>query len=599
VIGKITRGTSAARLLRYLYGPGKANEHTDPHLVAGFGDPAELEPERGPSAAHDLRRLAALLNQPLAALNGANYAKPVWHCSVRAAPQDRMLSDAEWARIAARIMHRTGLAPDGDDLAVRWVAVRHAPDHIHLVATLARQDRIRPKLWNDFYRVREACQEAERWYSLRATAPADRTAAKRPTRAESEQAARRGWSEPPRVQLRREVCTAAAGARTEQEFFARLAEAGVQVRYRHSKTDPSQITGYAVSLPHHTGADGQPIWYSGGKLAADLTLPKLRSRWRNSDGPLTGAASLSDPALRAVLRTTVQEVAGQAADEPGFFARLRAAGLLVRLRHSDLNPGQVTGYSVALPNCTTPDGTPRWVSGGRLSDALTVPRLRRIWSRPDRPGEHHGSPRFTHQERSGIYEHAARCAAEAAEHLRHCTADAPNEGADAVWAAADTLHAAAKALRNPLLHCVADSYDRAARAPQGRPPERTHAGDSLRTTARLLAMSSRASGDITTQVLALIANLVVLVEAVAELRAAQAHFVQADAAREAAGQLHATLADAGQRPSAHAWAPRNPAQADFPHPLADVLKAAPSASSTPHSRPRPPRPPTHARPPTR
>jgi hypothetical protein len=107
------------------------------------------------------------------------------------------------------------------------------------------------------------------------------------------------------VQLRREVCTAAAGARTEQEFFARLAEAGVQVRYRHSKTDPSQITGYAVGLPQHTSADGQPIWYSGGKLAADLTLPKLRSRWCNPHDPLTGAASLSDHALRGVLRTTV------------------------------------------------------------------------------------------------------------------------------------------------------------------------------------------------------------------------------------------------------------------------------------------------------
>ena len=31
---------------------------------------------------------------------------------------------------------------------MRWVAVRHASDHIHLVATLVRQDRIRPKVWN-------------------------------------------------------------------------------------------------------------------------------------------------------------------------------------------------------------------------------------------------------------------------------------------------------------------------------------------------------------------------------------------------------------------------------------------------------------------
>ena len=87
---------------------------------------------------------------------GTTTAKPVWHCSIRAAPEDRLLSDAEWAQVAAAVMDRTGLAPAGDDRAVRWVAVRHAPDHIHLVATLARQDRIRPKVWNDFFRVRRS-----------------------------------------------------------------------------------------------------------------------------------------------------------------------------------------------------------------------------------------------------------------------------------------------------------------------------------------------------------------------------------------------------------------------------------------------------------
>jgi hypothetical protein len=38
--------------------------------------------------------------------------------------------------VAAEIMHRTGLAPCGDDAAVRWVAVRHAADHVHIVATI-------------------------------------------------------------------------------------------------------------------------------------------------------------------------------------------------------------------------------------------------------------------------------------------------------------------------------------------------------------------------------------------------------------------------------------------------------------------------------
>jgi hypothetical protein len=93
VIGKVIRGSDARRLLYYLYGPGKANEHTDPHLVAGFADPAGLEPARRPGRSRDFRPLAGLLAQPLAAVNGSNYRQPVWHCAVRAAPEDRVLSD--------------------------------------------------------------------------------------------------------------------------------------------------------------------------------------------------------------------------------------------------------------------------------------------------------------------------------------------------------------------------------------------------------------------------------------------------------------------------------------------------------------------------
>ena len=67
MIGKVIRGTDARRLLYYLYGPGKANEHTDPHLVAGFADPAELEPAHRPGRSRDFRPLAGLLAQPMAA----------------------------------------------------------------------------------------------------------------------------------------------------------------------------------------------------------------------------------------------------------------------------------------------------------------------------------------------------------------------------------------------------------------------------------------------------------------------------------------------------------------------------------------------------
>ncbi len=116
MIGKVLRGRNAGRLLYYLYGPGKANEHTDTHLVAGFSDPQELEPERRRDGSRDFRRLSGLLAQPIAALAGPGYEKPVWHCAVRAAPGDRMLSDAEWAQAAVGIMDRAGLAPADDDL---------------------------------------------------------------------------------------------------------------------------------------------------------------------------------------------------------------------------------------------------------------------------------------------------------------------------------------------------------------------------------------------------------------------------------------------------------------------------------------------------
>jgi hypothetical protein len=139
-----------------------------------------------------------------------------------------MLSDDEWAQIAGDILHRTALSPYGqEDDAVRWVAVRHGADHIHIVAMLARQDGGKPQLSNERYRVRKACRAAEERYGLRGTAPGDRTAARRPTRAEHEKTRRNGRPEAPQVTLRRAVSTAAAGSSSEAEFFARLDDAGV------------------------------------------------------------------------------------------------------------------------------------------------------------------------------------------------------------------------------------------------------------------------------------------------------------------------------------------------------------------------------------
>jgi hypothetical protein len=435
------------------------------------------------------------------------------------------LSDTGWAGVATEIMHRTGLAPQGDEAGVRWVAVRHADDHIHIVATLARQDGTRPRFWNDFYRVREACRAAEEQLGLCATPPADRTAARRPSRAETEQAARRGWDEPPRVSLRRHVCGAAAGARREREFFDQLASAGVLIRKRYSTQHPGQVTGYAVGLPHHRGRDGEVIWYGGGKLAADLTLPKLRGRW--------------EPRPRSTERS--------AGNRPGV--------------------GMGTGHLAA--------------------DDLTA------------------------GERELIYGHAARQAAHAAEHIRHCAQRDPARAADAAWAAADALHTAARITNNRALRCAADAYDRAARAPFGRLPPCTSAGNRLRTAARALALMGQPDGDAYLAALALIGKLVTLTLAVAELRQAEQQAMRAEAARTAAGHLRAAAADlqsraprsgpADVRRRPRRWSPADVArhEAAAPPLLGRAEPACPTPADTgpaaPGSR-RTVRPPTRAGP---
>jgi hypothetical protein len=290
VIAKISdpRGVRVAGLIYYLFGPGRREEHVDPHLIAGWRHPAELDPPLRPDGRRDFRRLTGLLQQPHAALGARGFERPVWHCAVRAAPEDRLLSDEEWAQIAGDVMHRTGLAPYGqEDEAVRWIAVRHGNDHIHVVAMLARQDGGRPRLSNERYRVREACRVAEEHYGLRRTAPGDRTAARRASRAEQEKAQRHGWREAPRVTLKRAVSTAAAGASGEQEFFGRLAEAGLLVRKRFSTRNPREVTGYAVALPGDVTGEGLPVWFGGGKLAADLTMPRLRRHWMSVEERIT------------------------------------------------------------------------------------------------------------------------------------------------------------------------------------------------------------------------------------------------------------------------------------------------------------------------
>ena len=309
MIGKVCRrGTDTRRLLGYLFTEGLAGErgldspHVDARVIAGFQPPDGLEPQRRPDGRADVSRLAALLDAPVRAGGVGKEAKATYHLAISAAPGDRRLSDDEWADVAAEHLERIGLAPrpgSGTEEGVRWVAVRHAPDHIHVVATLVSQQgrRIWPR--NDFYRAREASLAVEARYGLTATSPADRTGDRETTRAEQrrhvdETHRRTARGLPPRpapdrVVLRSKVRAALAGAGSFAELSERLHRDGVLVKPRMSVQDPDEITGYAVALrPSGAGAGAEPLWFGGGKLAPDLTFPQLQARWSGEPAPTPG-----------------------------------------------------------------------------------------------------------------------------------------------------------------------------------------------------------------------------------------------------------------------------------------------------------------------
>ncbi len=296
MIAKVSRGWRVGGLIRYLMGPGRANEHTDQHVVASWdGDPARHQPPLRANGEFDVAELAAQVaeaavdagiaqTEPTVAAGERVPRGPVWHCSLRNHAEDRVLTDEEWARVVAEVMDRTGIARHGDSGACRWVAIRHAPDHVHIAAVLVRQDsgvRVHPS--NDYLRVREVCREVESELGLTATAAVDRTAVRPPTRAEREKAVRRGESETPREFLRRAARSAAVAGRDSAGFEAALAEAGV--RFRGRSAPDGRLVGYALAADGDVNGAGERVWYSGRGLARDLALPALKLRWASAPAP--------------------------------------------------------------------------------------------------------------------------------------------------------------------------------------------------------------------------------------------------------------------------------------------------------------------------
>lgn len=490
MIGKVCqRGADTRRLLAYLFTEGQAgergleSEHRDARVIAGYDPPALLEPQRRSAGRADVTRLAALLDAPVRAGGVGKDAKPVYHLAISAAPGDRTLTDAEWGDIAVQYLDRLGLAERRDSDAVRWVAVRHADNHVHVVATLVRQDGRRVFPHHDFYRAREVSLDVERQYGLTPTSPVDRTAGRETTRGElpKHQAAVRARAEaglpppagPDREVLRGRVRAALAGSQDWDEFADRLRQSGVQVRERYSTRNPEEVTGYAVALlprRNNSGSPEQAIWFGGGKLAPDLSLPQLRARWEQPGG------------------------AGTVPD------------------------GQHTGAVTQPPRV---NGTMH--SGRQVAVDLSDLERRALWL----------SAR-----------HSVRYAA---EQLRHASDPRANPsdraaGQAAAAAASETLHAVSWLVESKPggpLRAAADSYDRAARDLHRRTVPTTPSSRTARSAAGALLGTGLVKRAETRQLLALLSQITSLAESLARLRELQGRAHQAQAARRAAEQISA------------------------------------------------------------
>ena len=72
----------------------------------------------------------------------------------------------------------------------------------------------------------------------------------------------------------------ATASRDESEFIRRLRDEGVRLRPRYAEGGTEEVVGYSVRLPGREHGPQRSVWYGGGRLARDLTLPALRRGWR-------------------------------------------------------------------------------------------------------------------------------------------------------------------------------------------------------------------------------------------------------------------------------------------------------------------------------
>lgn len=306
MIVKSLKGHDTQGLVRYLFGPGRFNEHTSPHVVAGSAVTqqvfSDLVVDGEVLSGSEQRMLADHLDQHWLIDRAVNApgTQPVrtaktddpphvWHTilSVKR-DDDGILGSDKWRAIAHDYIELMGLGE------CEWAAVHHGQstdgnDHIHVVVNRVQADGTWASIHNDWKRSMEAARDIEERHNL--TRAKDRGVQRgMPGYGQGERRRARAEGGPgDRFVLEQKVRLAAAQVATEVEFVEALRRLGVKVRPRYVSGGRERVIGYSVSTGK-PAANGKPLWFGGGRLAPDLTLPKMRERWGHSDPELLIAA---------------------------------------------------------------------------------------------------------------------------------------------------------------------------------------------------------------------------------------------------------------------------------------------------------------------
>lgn len=311
-------GKDMPGLMRYLYGPGKSDEHTNQRMIASSTGLAEAFPGAlTPAEASELARVVDMSwreqmaeSSAMAGVGRGGVSRStlrtgggpetvtdadkehVYHLIV-SLPAGNGWTDEQWATVARDVVAGMGFNQGvEDDEGCRWAAVAHGAssggnEHLHIAVNLVREDGRRASVHNDFVRVREVRESIEQ---TRAFVLPLHDHGRSPVRslpgyslAEHAQAKERGLAGgsalPDRVLLQQVLRAAAGSSSTEAEWIETVMTSVDGIEMEAARWAPGgreEATGYKVRW-------GEGPWFSASSLAPDLTLGKLRPHWADAE----------------------------------------------------------------------------------------------------------------------------------------------------------------------------------------------------------------------------------------------------------------------------------------------------------------------------